>query len=80
MQTRVLRGEYLIEYNPAAFKVYRTCVLKHTLYYYAGICEFEVGNTEGAIMNLLTITDHSSVYFFQAKYTLGLCYLKSDGG
>jgi|WetSurMetagenome_2_1015567.scaffolds.fasta_scaffold35717_3 tetratricopeptide (TPR) repeat protein len=47
-----------------------------TLNYYAGICYFELGQTDKAISCYEKLNQAESVYYFQAKYNLGLSYIQ----
>lgn len=49
-----------------------------TLNYYAGLCNFELGKTEPAIENLEKLAEIGSVYYYPAKYNLGLLYIKNQ--
>jgi tetratricopeptide (TPR) repeat protein len=47
-----------------------------TLNYYAGICYFELGQTDKAIGCYEKLNQVGSVYYFQAKYNLGLSFIQ----
>jgi tetratricopeptide (TPR) repeat protein len=48
-----------------------------TLNYYAGICLYQLGETDKAIERFENVTDAGSAFYFRAKYNLAISLLKN---
>lgn len=82
--TNRLLDEAMIEYKDKQYRdaLEKIGILKadspdnDTLNYYAGICHFELGENEKAVQSFSSIVNQESNYYYQAKYNLGLAFIK----